>query len=59
MLTAIERILILAPWLVGNLNAGAQLIYVFEQVDGRPLIESVMRRLVLGWSVKVMDVSEA
>ena len=59
MLTAIERILILAPWLVGNLNAGAQLIDIFEQVDVRPLIESVMRRLVLGWSVKVMDVSEA
>lgn len=59
MLTAVKGVLVICPWMVGNLQAGAPLVRILEEVDVGPLVEPVMRRVVCRWSIEIVDVSVA
>jgi hypothetical protein len=58
-LTAFKGVLVIGAWMVGNLNATATLICILKKIDVRALIKSMVARLFLWRSVKVMDISEA
>ena len=58
-LTPVKGVLIICPWMVRNLDAGARLGCILKQIDVGSLVEAVMRRVIGRRPVEIVDVSVA
>lgn len=59
ILTALKCVLVIGPWIVGNLNTAATLVGILKEVHIGTFVESMVARCHFCARVKVMDISEA
>ena len=58
VLTAVKGVLVVCAWVVCYLHATSPLIRIFEEINIRTLVESMVPRLDLSRRVKIMNVTE-